>query len=99
MTLTQFESSLFNNHPPTGISLFLIAMWNDAKGNWQTAHEIIQDIETECGNWIHAYLHRKEGDEFNARYWYAKANRKFPTSSLSEEWDAIVTYLLKNAEH
>jgi hypothetical protein len=98
MTLSQFESYLFNNYPPTGISLFLIAMWNDAKGNWQTAHEIIQDIETEDGNWIHAYLHRKEGDEFNARYWYAKADRNFPSSTLAEEWKAIVSYFLEKLQ-
>ena len=72
-------------------------MWHEGKGNWETSHNIAQDIHTKEGSWIHAYLHRKEGDDGNAGYWYAKAGRKFPSITLDEEWSDICTQLLKNS--
>lgn len=69
-------------------------MWYDAKGDWHKAHNIAQDIETLDGSWIHAYLHRVEGDESNAMYWYNRAARKFSKLPLNEEWEEIVNSLI-----
>jgi hypothetical protein len=95
MTLSEFKSSLQHERPPQGINDLLRALWHAAKHDWHTSHNIAQEIETSDGSWIHAYLHRKEGDESNARYWYSRAGRKFPKVSLEEEWDEIVEALLK----
>jgi hypothetical protein len=94
MTLTEFKSSLQNPGPPPGLKNLLEAMWYEAKGDWHKAHNIAQDIETPDGSWVHAYLHRVEGDESNARYWYQRAGRKFSKLSLKEEWDEIVNELM-----
>ena len=61
-------------------------MWEDAKGNWNAAHSIAQEIEDETGSWIHAYLHRKEGDLANAGYWYRRAKQPIAHDTLDEEW-------------
>lgn len=72
----------------------MLALWNDAKGNWEEAHNIVQKIDHPDGAWVHAYLHRKEGDEFNAKFWYDLAGKKFPTTALEEEWEEIASYFL-----
>lgn len=95
MTLLEFKSTLKNAEPPEGINDLLRAMWYDAKQDWNTAHNISQEIHTSDGSWVHAYLHRKEGDESNARYWYSRASKKFPKVSLEEEWEEIAETLLK----
>ncbi|MBT8307115.1 MAG: hypothetical protein KJN85_09270 [Maribacter sp.] len=92
----QFIKNLNNQNPPREWPLTLKALWFDAKGNWEASHEIAQDIHTELGNWIHAYLHRKEGDEFNAGYWYRRANRPFPNYSLDDELEVIVNWILRS---
>jgi hypothetical protein len=69
-------------------------MWEDAKGNWSAAHSIAQEIEDETGSWIHAYLHRKEGDLGNAGYWYRRAKQPTAHDTLEEEWTRIVSRLL-----
>jgi hypothetical protein len=94
MTLSEFKSSLSEDAPAKGTNLFLQALWNDAKGNWDKAHIIVQDIDNDDGAWIHAYLHRKEGDESNARYWYNRARKRIPGISLREEWEEIASYFL-----
>jgi hypothetical protein len=94
MTLQSFKQSL-STAIPANVSDYLKALWYDANGNWDKAHKIIQDINDEKASWIHAYLHRKEGDDFNAGYWYNKAGKNRPTSSLDKEWDEIVTELLR----
>ncbi|HEY0743391.1 MAG TPA: hypothetical protein VGD40_18110 [Chryseosolibacter sp.] len=94
MTLQEFKVSLNSSQPPKGISKLLEAMWYDGKGDWDTSHNIAQDIHSKEGSWIHAYLHRKEGDQGNAAYWYARAGRKMPSVGLAEEWDAICEELL-----
>ena len=91
MTLDEFKS--IGN--PNGLTPLLQALWHDAKEDWANAHQIIQEINTEDAAWIHAYLHRKEGDQSNAHYWYQQAGRKFPTISLSEEWQEIACHLLE----
>ena len=94
MTFDQFRQSLSQSSPPPSISAHLKALWNDAKGDWEGSHNIIQDIGDANAAWIHAYLHRKEGDIGNADYWYRRAGRKRPAISLEEEWKVIVSELL-----
>ncbi len=94
MTLQSFKESLSATHPPQNISDHLKALWYDAFGEWDKSHKVVQDIDDTNACWIHAYLHRKEGDTFNAGYWYNKAGRPKPSSSLDSEWDQIVTALL-----
>jgi len=69
-------------------------MWEDAKGNWSGAHAIAQEIEDSTGSWIHAYLHRKEGELANAGYWYRRAGKPPAHDALDEEWNRIVSSLL-----
>jgi hypothetical protein len=69
-------------------------LWFDAKDDWEKAHTLIQDIEDITAAWIHAYLHRKEGDPGNADYWYRRAEKKRPVISIQEEWDDMVKALL-----
>jgi hypothetical protein len=93
MRFEDFERSLGKSVPPEA-SDYLQSLWYDANGNWSKAHEIIQNIEDKNAAWIHAYLHRKEGDTGNADYWYRRAGRKRPDISLSEEWNYIVKEFL-----
>jgi dienelactone hydrolase len=94
MTFDDFKASLSLRAPPPGVAGPLLALWHDARGNWDTAHEIAQDVATESGAWVHAYLHRKEGDPGNAAYWYRRARRPEARMSLDEEWALIVAALL-----
>ncbi|HTH56919.1 MAG TPA: hypothetical protein VL728_12805 [Cyclobacteriaceae bacterium] len=95
MTVSEFKSSLGGAEPPQGTSDLLRALWHDAKGDWHGSHNIAQEIETLDGSWVHAYLHRKEGDESNAGYWYTRAGRRFPKISLQEEWEELVSFFLQ----
>jgi len=90
MTLKEFKESLSQRAPSPGMSEYLKALWHDAKGDWEKAHTIIQDIEDKTAAWIHAYLHRKEDDISNADYWYNRAGRKRASLTLQEEWESIV---------
>ena len=94
--LTDFQKSLENYDPPEGISQLLTALWYAGKGNWNRAHDIAQDIPDKDGAWVHAYLHREEGDEWNASYWYKRGGRSKPSISLQEEWESLVKYFIKN---
>jgi hypothetical protein len=94
MTFSEFQQSLTLAQPPASLSPYLTALWYDGKDNWENAHTTIQDIEDSTAAWIHAYLHRKEGDTGNADYWYRRAGRKRPTILLEEEWINISTELL-----
>lgn len=73
----------------------LAALWWDAKGDWARAHGLVDDLETPEGMAVHAYLHRKEGAESNADYWYSRAGRKFRRATLEAEWEALVVWLGK----
>lgn len=75
-------------------SLPLQALWHDAQGSWDEAHTVAQKAGNRDGDWVHAYLHRKEGDLGNAGYWYARARRTLPSDTLDAEWSAMVTELL-----
>ena len=97
MTPDAFRNSLRERLPPY-VSLPLQALWWAAKDDWNKAHEIAQDDDGGDAAWVHAYLHRVEGDLANARYWYARAGRAHTTTSIEAEWDAIVETLLADAE-
>ena len=72
----------------------LTALWHDAKNDWNKAHKITQDISGKDAAWVHAYLHRKEGDSGNASYWYSRAGKPFSNKTLEAEWEEIVDTLL-----
>ena len=95
MNIEDFTASLSHPHPPEGLSKLLQALWFEGKNNWPAAHEIAQDIGSKEASWIHAYLHRKEGDAGNAMYWYRKAGKSMPEFALKEEWEMIAKEILK----
>jgi hypothetical protein len=76
-----------------GLPPLLAALWWDARGDWTRAHECAQSVEDADGAWVHAYLHRKEGDLGNADYWYRRAGRRRPTMTLDAEWAEIAVAL------
>lgn len=96
MTLDDFTASTAAATPPP-VGPLLLALWHEKRGDWDRAHRIAQDIETRDGAWVHAYLHRREGDTWNARYWYTRATRPECTSSLDDEWTVIARTLLQPA--
>jgi hypothetical protein len=95
MTIAEFKASLASAAPPAGLPFSLLALWHDAQGDWEKAHGVAQDATDADGSWIHAYLHRKEGDASNAAYWYRRADRPVASGSLSAEWEQIATELLE----
>lgn len=92
--IEEFNATLTQASAPISWPETLRAMWFDAKGDWESSHNIAQDLHTANGSWIHAYLHRKEGDRFNAGYWYGMAGKKFPVITLEEEHRQLVEYFL-----
>ena len=95
MTLEDFRHSVLSDEPPGPMSFALAGLWWDAKGDWKRAHESAQQDEGPAGSWVHAYLHRKEGDTTNAGYWYRRAGKPPAQSSLDEEWAEIAESLLR----
>ena len=77
------------------MSILLKALWHDAEGDRHKAHELAQDVVSPDGSWVHAYLHRKEGDVSNASYWYRHAGKVPASTSLEAEWEEIVAALLR----
>jgi hypothetical protein len=98
MTLQEFRDSLLREEPPSDLSVALAGLWWDAKDNWKRAHESAQQDEGFAGSWVHAYLHRKEGDSSNADYWYRRADKPRCKDSLEHEWLAIAESLLSKTE-
>src|SRR5262252_1846704 len=94
-TLVEFRQTLSSASPPAGLPAALVALWHDAAGDWDAAHTVAQDIDDETGSWIHAYLHRKEGDAGNAAYWYHRAGKPVSKLSLDDEWEEIAGGLLQ----
>ncbi len=94
MNLSSFKQGLSGSEPPQHSSVYLKALWYDAKGEWDNSHNLIQDVNDKNASWIHAYLHRKEGDNGNADYWYSRAGKKRPSISLEKEWEEIVEAFL-----
>ena len=97
MTFQEFQQSLTGTHPPDGLTPALTGLWWDAKGDWAQAHEAAQQDEGKEGSWVHAYLHRKEGDPSNAAYWYRRAGKPICRETLDSEWQHIVESLLSKA--
>lgn len=97
MHLDLFRHSLELTAPPAELTLYLRVLWLDSKGDWEGAHDIAQEIEDADGSWLHAYLHRKEGDLPNAGYWYHRAGRAQPDLSVDAEWDQLVEHFVQAA--
>ena len=95
MTYQSFLDSLSDSYPDPKLPPLLQALWYEAKGNWNEAHDIVDREGGPIGNWIHAYLHRVEGDPWNADYWYRRAGITRPNSTVKEEWEQIVKSLLQ----
>jgi hypothetical protein len=93
MTLEDFLGLCSRAEPPAGIAQPLLSLWWDAHGDWDRAHAIAQEIHTAMGSLVHAYLHRKEGDQGNAGYWYGRAGRPPFRGALEEEWRSIAKEL------
>ena len=94
MHLADFKATIASDHLPAGLTAPVEALWWDAKGDWTRAHNLVDELETPEGMAVHAYLHRKEGEQWNADYWYAKAGRTYHRDLLTDEWTALVDGLL-----
>lgn len=94
MTIDEYLASLDDTEVPDGLSPYLTALWHEKRGDWKLAHEIVQEIEDSTAAWLHAYFHRREGDQQNAAYWYGQAGRPVSQLSLDEEWRQLVEALL-----
>jgi len=95
MDVAGFKASLSDQSPPAGLGRAAQALWWDAKGDWAKAHGCAQEQNDQEGAWVHAYLHRKEGDAGNAGYWYRRAGKPAATMPLEAEWETIARALLK----
>ena len=95
--MTDFRDSLSEAAPAPELNPPLVALWWAGKGNWDAAHRIVQDESDKNSAWVHAYLHRVEGDLGNAGYWYRQAGRPVATSPLEAEWERMVSELLAGA--
>lgn len=92
----EFIQTLEGKQPNSNWPEALKSLWYDAKGDWEASHNIAQDMHNTMGSRIHAYLHRKEGDEFNAGYWCRQAGKVFPTSTLEDEHQKMLEFILSN---
>ncbi|MFS4491469.1 hypothetical protein [Maribacter sp. 2308TA10-17] len=94
-TYSEFLETLKNDGPEAYWPEVLISLWYDAKGNWEAAHDIVDGMNNATAKWVHAYLHRKEGDDWNAGYWYRQAGKDFPNTTLENEHREIVQFILE----
>ena len=94
MSFEEFQTAVAEGRFPAGLDPALQGLWHDARGDWPRAHGCVQDADSPEAAWVHAYLHRKEGDPANAAYWYARARRPVATVSLGAEWEAVARALL-----
>ena len=93
-SLEEFKASLKKDNPNAHVSAQLKALWYDAKGDWTKAHDQVDHLNDRSAAWVHAYLHRKEGDLWNADYWYRNAKQTRPNLSLDLEWEELVMAFL-----
>ena len=95
MSFAELKAAVETGAAPAGASGAVAALWHDARGDWDGAHACAQDDHSKDGSWVHAYLHRKEGDPGNAGYWYARAGRRMPAAgvTLEAEWEQIARAL------
>jgi len=94
VSLDEFKETLSGPAPPPGLRDVLQALWHAGRDEWTRAHEIAQSVDDAEGAWVHAHLHRREGDLGNASYWYSRAGKPRSRVPLDEEWDEIVSALL-----
>lgn len=94
MDLEAFKATLVGDAPHESHGRALAALWHQAKGDWDKAHQLAQSQDDAVGAWVHAYLHRVEGDNKNAAHWYRRAGKSESSAPLSEEWDEIASALL-----
>jgi hypothetical protein len=94
MTFETFQATLADPAPPAGLAPLALAMWREAKGDWDVAHSLAQAQDDADGAWVHAYLHRVEGDLANAGYWYRRAGKPVSQAPLRDEWTTIAQALL-----
>lgn len=99
MTADAFRLTLTAEFPPATLSAPLCALWWDAKGDWQRAHGMVDELETPDAMAVHAYLHRKEGSDWNAEYWYRRSGTNFYRPALEAEWEALLEGLAASEEH
>ncbi len=97
MTVDEFKQSLGNAEPPANIDEVARALWYGGRGDWGRAHRIVQEISGSNAAWVHAWLHRQEGDGWNADYWYQRAGRPRSELPLAQEWEEILSALLSAA--
>ena len=97
MKFEEFKATMDNALPPKSITSSLAALWYAGKGDWEQAHAIAQEVPTREGSWVHAYLHRVEGDQWNANYWYNRAGKTMPGVDLEQEWEEIVRAMLTSS--
>ncbi len=95
MDLSTFKQSLDQGAPPEDLGQALAALWHEAKGDWDRAHRLAQSQKDADGAWVHAYLHRVEGDRSNAEHWYRRAEKPSSTAPVKQEWDEIAAALLE----
>ncbi|HEK18867.1 MULTISPECIES: hypothetical protein [unclassified Mucilaginibacter] len=96
-SIAQFKESLAQSMPPQDISAPLKSLWYDAKGNWRQAHAVVDQLPGPEAARVHAYLHRKEGDIWNADYWYNRAKQQRPDVSLDDEREELLLFFIKQA--
>ena len=95
MTFEDFKASLNDDAPPADLSPALTGLWYQARGDWEKAHQVVQSDDTTESAWVHAHLHRVEGDEANAGYWFRRAGQPHGTGELRAEWEEITRQLLE----
>jgi len=100
MNLAEFSASALSGaEPPNTLRVELQSLWLDKAGDWRGAHDLVDQLPGRDAAWVHAYLHRVEGDDWNAEYWYNRAGQSMPTSrTLDEEWESIAVHFLERCE-
>ena len=93
--MAEFKASFSGATPAPGLNAPLAALWWAAKGGWDQAHKIVQDEPTADAAWVHAYLHRVEGDPGNAGYWYRRAGKPVAGGAIETEWEAIASAMIE----
>jgi hypothetical protein len=96
MSFEEFQTMVVTGRFPAGVGAPLAALWHEARGDWGRAHVCVQDDGSDEAAWVHAYLHRREGDAGNAAYWYARARQPMAAVPLAEEWAELVRVLLRS---
>ena len=95
MNVEEFRASVRKGEAPASLAAPVAALWYDANGDWERAHDLVDELETKDGMAVHAYLHRKQGALSNADYWYERAGRQYFREKVEDEWEALVAALVR----